>query len=102
VRTFRSRVLCRAAGNGAVRMNPFDAGPLGIGDGDAALVRSPAGALRVRVRTGDRVPRGIVVAESSAEFSTAGLCRMEAQDPERAAPQTHCIAVTVEADHGNE
>ena len=102
VRTGRSRVLLKAAKEGGVTMNPFDAGPLGITDGGTALVKSPQGSLRARITMSERIPRGIVVAESPGEPSPEGLSSMEARDPEHGAPRTHRLAVRVEVDHGSE
>jgi predicted molibdopterin-dependent oxidoreductase YjgC len=101
VRTARSRMLLRAAGEGGVTMNPFDAGPLGIGDGDTALVKSSQGFLRTRVAMSERIPRGMVVATSMGEQSPEGLSSMDARDLEHGAPRTHRLAVKVEVDHGS-
>jgi formate dehydrogenase major subunit len=102
VRTLRSRVLLEAAQEGGVTMNPFDAGPLGIEDGDTALVRSSQGCLRTRVAMSEGIPRGIVVATSLGEQSPEGLSNMKARDPEHGAPQTHRLAVRVEVEHGSQ
>jgi predicted molibdopterin-dependent oxidoreductase YjgC len=102
VRTARSRVLLGAAREGGVTMNPFDAGPLGIEDGDPALVKSSQGSLRTRIAMSERIPRGIVVATSLGGQSPEGLSSMDARDPEHGAPQTHRLAVRVEVDHGSE
>ncbi len=102
VRTARSRVLLGAAREGGVTMNPFDAGPLGIEDGDPALVKSSQGSLRTRIAMSERIPRGIVVATSLGEQSPEGLSSLDARDPEHGAPQTHRLAVRVEVDHGSE
>jgi anaerobic selenocysteine-containing dehydrogenase len=101
VRTLRSRLLLEAARKVAVTMNPFDAGPLGIEEGDTALVISSQGSLRTRVAMSERIPRGIVVATSLGEQSPEGLSSMDARDREHGAPQTHRLAVRVEVDHGS-
>ncbi len=101
VRTARSRVLLMAEGEGGVTMNPFDAGPLGISDGDTALVKSSRGSLWTRITLSERIPRGILVATSPGEQSPEGLSSMDARDPENGAPRTHRLAVRVEVDHGN-
>jgi formate dehydrogenase major subunit/formate dehydrogenase alpha subunit len=100
VRTLRSRLLLDAAGEACVTMNPFDAGPLGIEEGDTAQVMSSQGTLRTRVATSERVPRGIVVATSMGEQSPEGLSSLEARDSEHGAPRTHRLAVRVEGEHG--
>jgi len=100
VRTLRSRLLLEAAREVAITMNPFDAGPLGIEDGDTAMVKSAQGALRTRIAMSERVPRGVVVATSLGEQSPEGLASMEARDLEYGAPRTHRLAVRVEGEHG--
>jgi predicted molibdopterin-dependent oxidoreductase YjgC len=100
VRTLHSRVLLEAAREGGVTMNPFDAGPLGIEDGDTALVKSSQGSLRTRVAMSEGIPRGIVVATSLGEQTPEGLSSMKARDPEHGAPRTHRLAVRVEVEHG--
>jgi predicted molibdopterin-dependent oxidoreductase YjgC len=101
VRTLHSRLLLDAAREVGVTMNPFDAGPLGIEEGDTALVRSSQGSLRTRVAMSERIPRGILVAPSLGEQSPEGLTSMEARDPEHGAPRTHRLAVRVEVEHGS-
>lgn len=101
VRTAHSRTLLANAKEGGVTMNPFDAGPLGIQDGDTALVRSSQGSLRTRIAMSERIPRGMVVATSLGEQSPEGLSSMDARDLEHGAPRTHRIAVRVEGEHGS-
>jgi len=101
VRTLHSRMLLDAAREVGVIMNPFDAGPLGIEEGDTALVRSSQGSLRTRVAMSERIPRGIVVAPSLGEQSPEGLTSMDARDLEHGAPTTHRLAVRVEVEHGS-
>jgi predicted molibdopterin-dependent oxidoreductase YjgC len=101
VRTARSRMLLKAAREGSVTMNPFDAGPLGIEDGDTALVKSSQGSLRTRIAMSERIPRGMVVATSLGEQSPEGLSSMDARDLEHGAPRTHRLAVRVEVEHGS-
>jgi anaerobic selenocysteine-containing dehydrogenase len=99
VRTSHSRVLLGAFPEGGVTMNPFDAGPLGIEDGDTATVRSSTGSLRTRIKTSQEIPRGVLVATSVGEHAPEGLSSMEARDPEHGAPKTHRLAVRVEGEH---
>jgi formate dehydrogenase alpha subunit len=102
VRSSRSRMLVRAVEQGGITMNPFDAGPLGIEDGDTAVVRSSKGSLKTRITVSEQTPRGILVATSVGEHTPEGLSSMDARDPEHGAPQTHRFAVRVEGEHGNE
>ena len=102
VRTSHSRMLLRAAEQSGITINPFDAAPLGIEDGDTAVVRSSKGSLRTRITMSEGNPRGILVASSIGEHSPEGLSSMDARDPEHGAPQTHRLAVRVEVDHGSE
>ncbi len=102
VRTLHSRLFSDAAPEMGVMMNPFDAGPLGIEDGDIAWVRSSQGSLRTHVAMSERTPRGIVVAQSPGEQSPEGLSSMDARDLGNGAPQTHRLAVRVEVDHGSQ
>jgi len=101
VRTPRSRVLLRAEREGGVAMNPFDAGPLNIQDGDTAVVKSSKGSLRTRITTSTEVPRGILMATSVGEHSPEGLCDMDARDPDQGAPHMHRLAVRVEVEDGS-
>jgi predicted molibdopterin-dependent oxidoreductase YjgC len=101
VRTSRARLLCQAATGGHTLMNPFDAGPLGIEDGDTALVTSSKGILQTRIVLSRQMPRGILSATSVAEHSPNRLFSMEARDPASGAPQMHRIAVKVEVAHGS-
>jgi formate dehydrogenase alpha subunit len=94
-------MLLKAAREGSVTMNPFDAGPLGIEDGDTALVKSSQGSLRTRIAMSERIPRGMVVATSLGEQSPEGLSSMDARDLEHGAPRTHRLAVRVEGEHGS-
>ena len=102
VRTFRSRILLEAEDEGRVVMNPFDAGPLGIEDGDTVKVASSKGSMRTRITTSQEIPRGILVTTSVGEHAPEGLFSMEARDPEHGAPQTHRLAVRVEVENGSE
>jgi formate dehydrogenase alpha subunit len=102
VRTFRSRMLLEGEDEGRVVMNPFDAGPLGIEDGDTVKVASLKGSMRTRITTSQEIPRGILVTTSVGEHAPEGLCSMEARDPEHGAPQTHRLAVRVEVENGSE
>ncbi|MFN2250436.1 MAG: NADH-quinone oxidoreductase subunit NuoG [Anaerolineae bacterium] len=45
-----------------VAMSPFDAGPLGLRDGDRVLVVSPGGSLRAELRLRDHLTPGVVLA----------------------------------------
>ncbi len=99
VRTPRSRMLVEAEREGGITMNPFDAGPLGIGDGSTAVVRSSIGSMRTRVTMSQDVPRGVLVATSLGKHAPEGLASMKARDPEHGTPQTHHFAVRVEVDH---
>ena len=101
VRTARSRMLQKAATEGGVTMNPFDARPLGIEDGDTALVKSSQGSLRTRIAMSEQIPRGMVVATSLGDQSPEGLSSMDARDLEHGAPRTHRLAVRVEGEHGS-
>jgi predicted molibdopterin-dependent oxidoreductase YjgC len=102
VRTIRSRMLLEAEDRGRVVMNPFDAGPLGIEDGDTVRVASHKGSMRARITTSQEIPRGILVTTSLGEHSPEGLSSMEARDAEHGAPQTHSLAVKVEVENGSE
>jgi len=102
VRTLRSRVLLEAEDEGRVAMNLFDAGPLGIEDGDTVVVASSKGSMRTRITTSQEIPRGILVTTSVGKHSPEGLFSMDARDPEHGAPQTHRLAVRVEVENGSE
>jgi formate dehydrogenase alpha subunit len=99
VRTSHSRILLEACPEGFLTMNPFDAGPLGIAEGAAATVRSPAGSIRARVRMSEEVPRGVVVATPVGEMAPEGLCSIDARDPGQDAPALQPLAVRVEVEH---
>ena len=99
VQTFRSRALLQAAKDGSLVMNPFDAGSLGIGDGDSAVLISPKGRLRTKVTFSQEVPRGIVTAATAPSHLLAGLFSMSQRDPETGSPQMHRQMVRVEAQH---
>jgi anaerobic selenocysteine-containing dehydrogenase len=60
-KTGRSPELRAAAPDAWLEMNPVDATPLGIEDGDVVVVESPRGRLELRVRTGSVRP-GVVFA----------------------------------------
>jgi anaerobic selenocysteine-containing dehydrogenase len=94
-------VLLEAEREGGITMNPFDAGPLGIEDGDTVVVRSSKGSLQARIKTSKEVPRGILVATSLGEHWPEGLSSMDARDSEHGTPQTHPLAVTVEVEDGS-
>jgi len=103
VRTARSRALLQVPGGGRVSMNPFDAAPLGIGDGDEALITSPEGSLRATVAFDREVPRGILAAACGATFSPNPLLGITSRDAKSGTPYTHRLAVRVEVAHaGNE
>jgi len=101
VRTDHSRVLARTANNGRLQMNPFDAGLLGIEDGGAAVVSSPAGSLQTRIALSTEIPRGIAVAASLESKSLGVLFAIGDRDPATGVPHRSRIAVRVEALHGS-
>jgi len=102
VRTARSRALCQVPGGGKLVMNPFDAAPLGIGDGDEAVVTSPEGSLRATVAFDGEVPRGILAAACGASLCPNPLFAMASRDAKSGTPHMHRLAVRVEVAHAGE
>lgn len=58
-KTGRSRALHEAAPDAWVELNPADADPLGIAEGDWVRVESPRGAIEVRARIGQVMPGAV-------------------------------------------
>lgn len=56
----RDRRWRRGDDHGALKINPADAGRLGLADGDEAHCESSRGAVEVRVSITDEVPEGVV------------------------------------------
>jgi len=96
VRTAHSRALLQVPNGGNVVMNPFDAAPLGIGEGDEAVVTSPEGSLHATVAFNREVPRGILAATCGSSFSPNALFRLKSRDAKSGTPHMHRLAVRVE------
>ncbi|MCW2818424.1 MAG: fdhF, partial [Marmoricola sp.] len=58
-KTGRSRALHQAAPDAWVELNPADADPLGIAEGDWVRVESPRGSIEVRARIGQVMPGAV-------------------------------------------
>lgn len=75
----------------AVLMNPSDAAGLGVGDGDAVLLRSDHGTMRTRVQTGPVAAGSLQVHWPEAQV----LLGRKARSPESGVPDYNAV-VTVE------
>ena len=96
-RTMYSRTLMKAANDGQVAMNPFDAGSLSLKDGDLASFHSAIGSLQARVTLSKTTPRGSLVAMIGPSLAPCGLFAMADRDPQHGTPNMHRTAVRVEA-----
>lgn len=92
-----SRILRKASQEGMAKMNFFDAGPLGIEDGDVVFIRSATGSVKARLSLDSETPRGILLATNSSSFSPVMLFAMADRDLQFGTPRLNRIQVKVEA-----
>lgn len=99
VRTDHSRTLSKVGFDGNLMMNPFDAGPKGIFDGEVVRVYSKTGAVKVPINLSEEVPRGIIVAIDAPPFVMRQLTALSSRDEQYGTPAYHHVHVRVEATH---
>jgi predicted molibdopterin-dependent oxidoreductase YjgC len=94
--TRRSHALDAREPTPIVELSPFDAAELGVRDGDAVIVRSRRGQVRISVRLSDRVARRQVFIPMHYREAAANLLTNPALDPYAGIPEYKVCAVHVE------
>ena len=91
-----SEVLDTLVSVGAIEINPADAAPLGIADGDAVRVSSRRGQIEIAARVTDRVSPGTVFLAFHYREAPANRLTIAALDPVAKIPEFKVCAVKVE------
>ena len=94
--TRRSHALDAREPTPIVELSPADAAELGVGEGDAVVVRSRRGQVRISVRLSDRVARRQVFIPMHYREAAANLLTNPALDPYAGIPEFKVCAVHVE------
>jgi predicted molibdopterin-dependent oxidoreductase YjgC len=94
--TRRSHALDAREPTPTVELSPADAAELGVRDGDAVVVRSRRGQVRISVRISDRVARRQVFIPMHYREAAANLLTNPALDPYAGIPEYKVCAVQVE------
>ena len=94
--TRRSHALDAREPTPIVELSPADAERLGVGEGDAVIVRSRRGQLRISVRLSDRVAQRQVFIPMHYREAAANLLTNPALDPYAGIPEFKVCAVQVE------
>ena len=94
--TRRSHALDAREPTPIVELSPADAAELGVHDGDAVLVSSRRGQIRIAVRLSDRVARRQVFIPMHYREAAANLLTNPALDPYAGIPEFKVCAVRVE------
>lgn len=94
--TRNSPALEKELPEGFIEINPEDAGNLGVDDDDYVKVASRRGEIKVKVRSTDRVGKGIVFIPFHFAESAANVLTNGALDPVAKIPEYKVCAVKVE------
>jgi len=92
----RSRNLDTLAPEGHIEINPATAAEIGVEDGEAVLVSSRRGQIKIACRVTERVDRGVVFIPFHFAESAANVLTNAALDPQAKIPEYKVCAVRVE------
>ena len=94
--TRRTALLNREVPTGYVEINPGDARALDIADGKQVSVRSRRGAIEIKARVTERVPKGVIFIPFHFAECAANVLTNTALDPEAKIPELKVCAARVE------